>query len=165
MRRAIDIVKPSESEETPVATVTLAFSDRHKRRIRLTDDDGVPFLLDLAEATRLRSGDRLFLEEGGLIKVAAAKEDVAEIQTSSSKEAARIAWHIGNRHTELEIVSERHLRILWDHVLVQMLTDHLGAEVVKGSAPFEPEDGAYASGHNHNHTHTHARGHGADHGH
>lgn len=44
------------------AVVTLAQHDRHRRRIRLTADDGTVFLLDLAEATVLRHGDGLKLE-------------------------------------------------------------------------------------------------------
>jgi len=58
---------------------------------------------------------------------------------------ARLAWHLGNRHTEVQIVGDK-LRIRRDHVLEAMLAG-LGAVVTPIEAPFEPERGAYRHGH------------------
>ena len=54
-------------------------------------------------------------------------------------ELARLAWHLGNRHTDVQMVGER-LRIRRDHVLEEML-DGLGAHLTPIEAPFDPEVG------------------------
>lgn len=151
------------------ATVTLAHHDRHRRRIRLTADDGTAFLLDLSEATVLRHGDGLKLDGGGYIEVQAAPEPLIEVKAPSAQLLARLAWHLGNRHLPAEIRGD-HILIRDDHVIVAMLKG-LGAEVQAVNAPFDPEGGAYGQ-HNHDPSHPYGLGsrygkqaHGHDHGH
>jgi urease accessory protein len=143
------------------ATVTLAHHDRHRRRIRLTADDGSAFLLDLSEATVLRHGDGLKLDSGGYIEVQAAPEPLIEVRATSAQLLARLAWHLGNRHLPAEIHADRIL-IRDDHVIVDMLKG-LGAEVRKVKAPFDPEGGAYGQ-HNHDLGHRHGPLHEDRHG-
>ncbi|EWY38824.1 urease accessory protein UreE [Skermanella stibiiresistens SB22] len=123
-------------------TVTLTFDDRFRRRIQLNDDAGEPFLLDLARAVVLNDGDALELDDGTLVAVRAAPEDLAEVTCATPETLARIAWHLGNRHLPVQIAGAA-IRLRWDHVIVDMLTG-LGAEVVRTSAGFTPESGAYA---------------------
>lgn len=173
MNRAIE-VKPSGQWAGPAATsITLAFDDRHKRRIRMVDDGGQPFLLDLPDAVLLGEGDGLVLDSGAVIAVRAAPEPVADIVCRDAAHAARIAWHIGNRHTAIQVLSGGNLRIADDHVLVAM-AEGLGGCVLRHVAPFQPEPGAYAQapashdhghGQNHGHDHSHSHGHGHSHGH
>ncbi|MFN3399777.1 MAG: urease accessory protein UreE [Ferrovibrio sp.] len=137
------------------ATVTLAHHDRHRRRIRLTADDGTSFLLDLAEATVLRHGDGLKLESGGYIEVLAAPEQLIEVSAPTPELLARLAWHLGNRHLPAEIRGDRIL-IRDDHVIVDMLKG-LGAQVQAVNAPFDPEGGAYGQ-HNHDPSHPYGLG-------
>jgi urease accessory protein len=133
----------------PFATVTLAYDDRHRRRLRLLTDGGLPFLLDLPDARALRDGDRLVLDDGRLVLVQAAPEAVLEVRASDPAALARIAWHLGNRHTPTQIL-DGGLRIRADYVLEHLLVEHLGAEVARATAPFDPEGGAYgAHGHEH----------------
>ena len=164
MRRAIRVM-PSGSWSGPAASVTLAFDARHRRRIRMFDDSGEAFLLDLPDAVLLADGDGLALEAGGVIAVKAAPEPVAEIKCPDAETAARISWHIGNRHTPLQVLAGGRLRILDDHVLVAMV-EGLGAEVSRLQAPFAPEGGAYANAAGHGHHHDHGdHDHDHDHGH
>lgn len=153
MRRAIE-VKTAGNRVTPrpASSVTLPFDERHRRRIRMTDDLGEAFLLDLPDAVLLDHGDRLVLDDGGLIEVRAAREPVADIHCADAAHAARIAWHIGNRHTPLQVLDGGGLRIRDDHVLVAMV-EGLGARVERHAAAFQPEPGAYASGHKHRGSH------------
>jgi urease accessory protein len=164
MRRATDIRHKGDwPEAEALATVTLAFLDRHRRRIRLVADDGAPFLLDLPHAAHLADGDGLCCEGGGFIRVKAAPEDLLEIACADVAALARIAWHLGNRHLPVQVVGGR-LRIRADHVIADMV-QRLGAEAIKVRAPFDPETGAYAGGpgaHHHDHD---PDEHGHDHGH
>jgi urease accessory protein len=141
-------------------TVTLAYDDRHRRRIRLVADNGVEFLLDLPEATVLRSGDGLRLDDGSWIAVCAAEEDVCDISCATAEQLARIAWHLGNRHLPVQVVPGG-LRIRDDHVIADMLKG-LGASVVRRRAPFDAEPGAYARSagdHHHSARHVHSHSH------
>jgi urease accessory protein len=130
--------------EHKVGTVTLAWADRHRRRLAMADDAGTDFLLDLAEATVLADGDGLELANGGFIAVRAADEAVVDIDCGGSDSLARLAWHIGNRHTPMQILPGGRLRILFDHVLVGMIAAQ-GGDIKEGHAPFHAESGAYAS--------------------
>lgn len=123
-------------------TVTLAFDDRFRRRIQLNDDSGEPFLLDLVRAVVLNDGDALELDDGTLLTVRAAEEDLAEVRCPTPEALARIAWHLGNRHLPVQIVGDA-VRLRWDHVIADMLTG-MGAEVIRLRAGFTPESGAYA---------------------
>jgi urease accessory protein len=129
-------------EEAAVDSVTLAFLDRHRRRIRLVADSGTPFLLDLPRAQHLAEGDGLELDNGGYLRVRAAPEPVIEIAADSAPDLLRIAWHLGNRHLPLQVLEDR-LRLRADHVIAAMI-EGLGGHVTWAQAPFDPEIGAYA---------------------
>ncbi len=156
MRRATKVL-PIGSWQDSIGVVKLAFDDRYRRRITLTDTAGEAFLLDLDKPRTLQHGEGLALEGGGVIQVVAADEKVADIHTHSVAETARIAWHIGNRHIPVQVLTDGSLRIRDDHVLVEMI-EGLGAHVHRHSAPFAPESGAYSAentGHHHGHDHDH----------
>src|SRR4051794_16747309 len=153
MRRAIAVhTRGHWPDEAAIDTVTLAFLDRHRRRIRLVADSGTPFLLDLARAQHMNDGDGLELDNGGYIGVRAAAEPVLEIAAETATDLLRIAWHIGNRHLPLQALEDR-LRIRADHVIAAMV-EGLGGRITWRDAPFDPEIGAYA-GTLHNHAHNH----------
>jgi urease accessory protein len=117
--------------------VVLDAGDRARRRIVLTGENGSEFLLDFEKPVNLRDGDGLVLDDGSIVLVAGAREALAEISTHSPRDFVRLAWHLGNRHTELQIVGDR-LRVRRDHVLEEMLRG-LGAHLAPLEAPFDPE--------------------------
>jgi urease accessory protein len=151
MRRAVAVHPRGRwPEEQAADTVTLAYLDRHRRRIRLAADSGAIFLLDLARAYHLAEGDGLELDDGSYVGVCAAPEAVLEIVAADQASLLRIAWHLGNRHLPLQVVGDR-LRIREDHVIAEMVTG-LGGLTCRLEAPFAPEIGAYAgTAHRHEH--------------
>jgi len=124
-----------------VDCVTLDAHERHRRRIVLNGERGTTFLLDLPHAAALHDGDGLLLDDGGIVRVTGRAEPLIEIAAADAHELARLAWHIGNRHIDVQIVGDR-LRIRRDHVIEDMLRG-LGAELRVIEAPFDPEGGAY----------------------
>jgi urease accessory protein len=143
MRRAIAVhTRGQWPDEAAVDSVTLAYLDRHRRRIRLVADSGTPFLLDLPRAQHLTEGDGLELDNGNYMRVRAAAEPVIEVAADSPTDLLRIAWHIGNRHLPLQ-VADGVLRLRADHVIAAMV-EGLGGHVEWRAAPFDPEIGAYA---------------------
>jgi urease accessory protein len=140
-------------KERAEGTVTLDFDTRHRRRIRLTTDQGEDMLLDLPKAVAMAEGDGLQLEDGRLLRVHAAAELVVEVRHKDPNQLARLAWHLGNRHLPTEIRNVV-LRIRPDHVIEEMLL-RFGADLVNVRAPFQPEGGAYAvDDHHHKHDHS-----------
>ena len=161
MKRAHTIKSAGEWDDAnAVDRVVLDADERHRRRVMLTGERGTCFLLDLPQATALHDGDGLILDDGGIVRVTGRPEPLVEIAAGSAHELARLAWHIGNRHVEVQIVGDR-LRIRRDHVIEDMLRG-LGARLSTIEAPFDPEHGAYgqahrhADGHDHDHAHDHA---------
>ena len=130
--------------------VTLTYDDRFLRRKVLTTARGERFLVDLPQTTSLNHGAAVELADGRLIEVIAAKEDLLEI---TGPDLARLAWHIGNRHTPCRIEPAR-LLIQHDHVIRDML-EKLGATLRDVREPFTPEGGAYGHGRTHGHDHGH----------
>jgi urease accessory protein len=144
MRRAIAVHHSGRwPEAAAVDTVTLAYLDRHRRRIRLVADSGETFQLDLQRAHHLSDGDGLEFDGGGFVLVRAAAEPVLEIDADDRAALLRIAWHLGNRHLPLQIADAR-LRIRADHVIAEMVAG-LGGRLTAHHAPFDPETGAYAA--------------------
>jgi urease accessory protein len=142
MRRACEI-RPAGAwnEASAIDCIALDAHERHRRRIVLTAERGTRFLLDLPRAAALRHGDGLLLDDGAIVRVAGRPEPLVEIAAASAAELARLAWHIGNRHVDLQIVGGA-LRIRRDHVIEDMLRG-LGARLTPIEAAFEPEPGAY----------------------
>jgi urease accessory protein len=89
----------------------------------------------------LRDGDGLVLDDGSIVRVAGKPESLVEIAAANADALARFAWHLGNRHTDMQLIGGK-LRIRRDHVLEAMLRG-LGAELTEIEAPFDPEPGAY----------------------
>jgi urease accessory protein len=136
------------NESVAIDRVVLNSDERHRRRAVLTGECGTTFLLDLPHARALRDGDGLMLDDGAIVRVSGKPEPLIEIAAADAHGLARLAWHLGNRHTDVQIAGDR-LRIRRDHVLEEMLRD-LGATLVFIDAPFDPEGGAYAP-HGHDH--------------
>jgi urease accessory protein len=145
---------------TPPSTVTLGFHQRRRSRMRATLDDGSEVGLVLPRGLVLRDGDLLASDDGAVIRVAAAAEEVSTARTDDARLLARACYHLGNRHVAVE-VGAGYARYLHDHVLDHMVRA-LGLAVAVEVAPFEPEAGAYG-GHGHGHDHGHDHGHGHDH--
>ncbi len=130
--------------DAAIDEIFLDYDRRHRRRLRFVAGSGTEILLDLAEATHIRDGDAMVLEDGGFLAVHAAPENLLEVTTQDADTLARIAWHLGNRHLAVQFFSGR-LRLLDDHVIAAMIPA-LGGTVSRLSAPFDPESGAYAHG-------------------
>jgi urease accessory protein len=139
--------------EEAAGVLTLDFEARHRRRIRLTTDQGEDVLLDLPKAAAMADGDGLQLEDRRWLEVRAAAEPVVEVRHREPNQLVRLAWHLGNRHLPTEIGNQV-LRIRPDHVIEDMLHG-FGADLVKVQAPFQPEGGAYG---NHSHHNSHKDG-------
>ena len=151
------------------STVELDWDVRQKSRFDAADSAGRRLAVFLPRGTVVRGGDVLVAEDGSLVRVSAAPQQVLRITHCQAHgtpyDLIRAAYHLGNRHVPIELKPD-HLQIEPDHVLADMLRAmHLIVHSVE--QPFEPENGAYATG-GHGHGHGaghHDRNHNHDHGH
>jgi len=134
------IAPPSRAD----AFLVLPFELRQKSRLRTVVDSGEEIGLFLERGTMLRGGDTLLADDGRIVGVRSADEDLQEARCADAESLARAAWHLGNRHAAVQ-VGEGWLRFVADDVLGAMLRG-LGATVSPVRAPFEPEGGAYGGG-------------------
>ena len=157
------------------STITLDWDTRQKSRFDATDSAGRQLGVFLPRGTVVRGGDVLVAEDGSLVRVVAAPQDVLRItactEHGSPFDLTRAAYHLGNRHVPIELQPD-HLKIEPDHVLADMLRA-MHMTVVAVSEPFEPESGAYGDhggqshgghshgGHGHDHDHAHSHDHKA----
>ena len=144
------------------ASVELDWDTRSKSRFDATDSDGRRLGVFLPRGRVLRGGDVLVAEDGSLVRVRAAAQPVLVVRPcaehGSPFDLLRAAYHLGNRHVQLELKPDR-LQLEPDHVLADLLRQmHLW--VSEERAAFEPESGAYAAGGHGHHDHAHG-----DHGH
>ena len=148
----LKITEKLEIPATHSASLTLPFEKRQKSRLRVSLDDKREAALMLERGSVLRHGDLLQTDNGLIIEVRAANEEVAVISTKDSILLARACYHLGNRHIPLQI-GEGWLRFQRDHVLEEMVKS-LGLAVKHESSPFEPEGGAYSGHSSHSHSHS-----------
>jgi len=145
------------------STVELDWDTRQKSRFDAQDSMQRALGVFLPRGSVVRGGDVLVAEDGSLVKVIATPQPVMVVRAcaehGSSFDLLRAAYHLGNRHVQIELQPD-HLQIEPDHVLGEMLRQmHL--TVSEEVAPFEPEGGAYAAGgHGAGHAHAHGHAHG-----
>ena len=76
---------------------------------RLTDCDQ-EIILQLPREGKLNDGDILLTNMSNIyIKIIAKIEDLIEISSNSKIELSKTAYHLGNRHVEVEILSLIHI--------------------------------------------------------
>ena len=134
-----------DSAGPPTTELVLTFEQRSRSRFQTTLADGTPIGLMLDRGTVLRGGDRLVADDGTIIVVRGADEDVVDARAADPNVLTRVAYHLGNRHAAVE-VGAGYVRFADDPVLATMC-ERLGATLQRCRAPFEPEGGAYAAGH------------------
>ncbi|QFT99219.1 Urease accessory protein UreE 1 [Roseovarius sp. THAF8] len=130
------------------ALCALSYEDRFFRRRKLTVEEGWSLVADFEHTMSLDDGDALETTDGRLVRIVAAPEALLAV---SGSDLARLAWHIGNRHTPCQVEAHR-LLIRDDPVIAHMLA-HLGATFTPVTEPFKPEGGAYGHGRTHSHEH------------
>jgi urease accessory protein len=156
----LDLREAQEVADIALPQLALQFNERSKSRLRAQLSTGEEIGLFLPRGTVLRGGDVLACDNGQLVRVVAAPEDVMLIGAASTHELTRLAYHLGNRHMQIEIGTD-YLKLEYDSVLADMVVG-LGGSVMRTQAAFEPEGGAYLQSlaHRHaqddeSHDHTH----------
>ena len=119
-------------------------SDERKiqRGKRLTDCDQ-EIILQLPRDGKLNDGDILSTNESNFyVEIIAKTENLLEISSNSKIELVKTAYHLGNRHVEVEI-QESTLLTKSDYVIENMLKI-FNVDIVNTQKKFFPEKGAHS---------------------
>src|SRR5438552_18674581 len=84
------------------AELVLPFELRQKSRLRTTVAGGEEIGLFLERGTALHDGECLRADDGRVVRVAAADENLIEVRCKDADALARAAYHLGNRHTPVQ---------------------------------------------------------------
>jgi urease accessory protein len=182
MLRVVRVVSSAQSDSARhIDSVMLAPDQRRLQSAHLTGVNGTLIGLMLPEPVMLRMGDAFELDDGSFVDIVIEPEPLIEVRGNDLTHLARLAWHLGDRHVPVQVLTNR-LRLRRDDALEAMLAA-LGARLTPIEAPFDPEGGAYATqaapdhghhhdhhhhdgcGHDHHHDHAHGHGHGHHHDH
>ncbi len=121
----------------------LSAKERTQLRGKRSTLDGIDVILNLPRGGgRLIPGEVLKSENPKIfVSIEAAKEDVIRISSGNRLKLLKAAYHLGNRHVEIEMC-EKELYLLNDVVMKKML-ERQGFEIEILNRPFSPEIGAY----------------------
>ena len=123
--------------------LTLSSDERRiLRGKRLTDCDQ-EIILQLPRKGKLNDGDILITNLSNFyIEIIAKTENLIEISSNSKIELIKTAYHLGNRHVEVEI-EEDILLTKGDYVIENMLKN-FNVDIVNTQKKFFPERGAHS---------------------
>lgn len=133
-------------------SVSLDLDTRILSRIITSDGKGNEICIKVDRGLVLEDGTLLANEDGQVLQVLAAFENLSIVKAANLIELAKLAYHLGNRHVVLEVNDEGYLAYQTDHVLDDMV-QKLGGILTHESRKFAPEKGAYAHHHSHDHEH------------
>ena len=126
-----------------ILKLTLSSDERRiLRGKRLTDCDQ-EIILQLPRKRNLNDGDILSTNESNFyVEIIAKTENLIEISSNSKIELIKTAYHLGNRHVEIEI-EEDSLLTKSDYVIENMLKN-FNVDFVSTQKKFFPEKGAHS---------------------
>ncbi len=121
----------------------LSAKERTQLRGKRTTLDGIDVILNLPRGGgRLMPGEVLKSENSQVfVSIQAAQEDVIRISSENRLKLLKAAYHLGNRHVEIEL-HDKELYLLNDEIMKKMLVRQ-GFAIESFKRPFSPEIGAY----------------------
>ena len=122
--------------------LTLSSTERRIFRGKRLSDCEKELHLQLPREGKLNDGDLLITNQKKIfVKVIAKKEDLIEIRSDKNFELIKVAYHLGNRHVEIEIY-ENILFTKCDYLIEEML-NNFEVNFIKVKKKFFPERGAF----------------------
>ena len=121
----------------------LSAKERTQLRGKRSTLDGTDVILNLPRGGgRLIPGEVLKSENSQIfVSIKASHEDVIRISSENRLKLLKAAYHLGNRHVEIEL-HDKELYLLNDVVMQKML-ERQGFSIESFKRPFSPEIGAY----------------------
>ena len=122
--------------------LTLNSDERRILRGKRVTDCNQEIILQLPRKSKLNDGDILLTNLSNLyVEIIAKRENLIEIRSNSKIGLIKTAYHLGNRHVEVEIDKDIIL-IKSDYVISDMLKN-FDVDVINTQKKFFPEAGSH----------------------
>ena len=122
--------------------ITLSSDERRILRGKRVTDCDQEIILQLPREGKLNDGDILSTNESNFyVEIIAKTENLLEISSNSKIELIKTAYHLGNRHVELEIKEE--LLLTKSDYIIENMLKNFNVDIVDTQKKFFPERGAH----------------------
>ena len=147
MRMNKQIVVTDWSKEKPklgsFLKLTLSSEERRILRGKRLTDCSQEIFLQLPREGTLNDGDILLTNESNFfVEIIAKTENLMEISSNSKIELIKTAYHLGNRHVEVEI--EEEILLTKDDYVIENMLKNFNIDIIKTQKKFFPERGAHS---------------------
>ena len=123
--------------------LTLSSDERKILRGKRLSDCDQEIILQLPREGKLNDGDILTTNEFNFyVEIIAKKENLIEISSNSKIELIKTAYHLGNRHVEVEI--EEHILLTKDDYVIKNMLKNFNVDILNTKKKFFPERGAHS---------------------
>ena len=123
--------------------LTLTSDERRILRGKRLTDCNQKIILQLPREGKLNDGDILSTNESNFyVVIIAKKENLIEISSNSKIELIKTAYHLGNRHVEVEIQED--ILITKSNYVIENMLKNFNVDIVNTKQKFFPERGAHS---------------------
>ena len=123
--------------------LTLSSDERRILRGKRITDCDQEIILQLPRNGKLNDGDILSTDKSNFyVEIIAKKENLIEISSSSQIELIKTAYHLGNRHVEVEIQED--IRLTKSDYVIENMLKNFKVDIVNTQKKFFPERGAHS---------------------
>ena len=132
----------SKPYEGDFLRLTLSAAQRRILRGKRISDCNQELHLQLPREGELKNGDILLTNHKDLfIKIFALKENLIEVSSKSNLELMKAAYHLGNRHVEVEFFKD--ILLTKSDYIIEELLKNFEVDFIKVEKQFFPETGAF----------------------
>ena len=132
----------NKTKEGDFLKLTLNSDQRRILRGKKISDCNQEVLLQLPRGGKLNDGDVLLTNYDQLfVKIIAQKEKLLEISSKSKLELIKVAYHLGNRHLEIEIYKD--ILLAKKNYIIEDLLKNFNVNFIEIEKKFFPETGAF----------------------
>ena len=122
--------------------LTLSSDERRILRGKKLTDCDQELILQLPRKGKLNDGDILSTNMSNFyVEIIAKKENLIAISSKSKFELIKTAYHLGNRHVEVEI--DEDILLTKSNYVIEDMLNNFNVEVAKRKKKFFPETGAH----------------------
>ena len=125
--------------------LTLSSDERRILRGKRLSNCDKEIILQLPRNGKLNDGDILLTNESNFfVEIIAKTENLMEISSNSKIELIKTAYHLGNRHVEVEI--EEEILLTKDDYVIENMLKNFNVDIINTQKKFFPERGAHSHG-------------------
>ena len=123
--------------------LTLSSDERRILRGKRLSDCDQEIILQLPRNGKLNDGDILLTNKSSFyVEIIAKTENLIEISSKSKLELIKTAYHLGNRHVEVEIKED--ILLTKSNYVIENMIKNFNVDILNTRKKFFPERGAHS---------------------